>query len=341
MASSAKKIKIKNLPKIETDVYSMIGLNNLVVYAVHYLQEYEVTASVEEIVSICFRLFPRSFALKNYPHWPDSALVIRRLNDAREKENLKGNSMDGFSLKYKGKLLAKRVAKLLGLVQSAPAKTKKKIAPTQPVKVQAKRTRIILQKKKVIAPKSTQLIKQETLPLIRAKKFPAPVPVKKANKQTQSPAAIKKKQHKQSVIKTALSKQLTLGFLTAQEKKINPIAQVSKKKREVIAPVVLIHVSKEEKAKAGKFVHSMERSDAYIQYKKNGNNSKIGEFDFRSLLLCTMETSRETLIKNMNLFKGYAGIHNRQDLIVFLSFCEDKFSYLLKPQNKPVRKAKK
>ncbi len=85
----------------------------------------------------------------------------------------------------------------------------------------------------------------------------------------------------------------------------------------------------------------MERSDAYIHYKKNGKNSKIGEFDFRSLLLCTMESSRETLVKNVELFKGYAGIHNRQDLLVFLEFCEDRFSYLLKPQNKPVRKAKR
>lgn len=85
----------------------------------------------------------------------------------------------------------------------------------------------------------------------------------------------------------------------------------------------------------------MERSDAYIHYKKHGPNSKINEFDFRSLLLCTMELSAETLARNVKLFKGYAGIHNRQDLTTFLIFCEDKFSYLLKPQNKSRRKAKK
>ncbi len=85
-ASVAKKIKIKDLPKIDLNVYSMIALNNLVVYAVHYLQEHGVTATVEEIVSVCFRLFPQSFALKNYPRWPDSALVIRRLNEAGRME---------------------------------------------------------------------------------------------------------------------------------------------------------------------------------------------------------------------------------------------------------------
>ena len=97
-ASIAKRIRTKDLPKISLDVYSMIVLNNLVVYAVHFLQEHGVTATVEEVVSVCFRLFPQSFALKNYPRWPDSALVIRRLNDGREKGHIRGNSMDGFSL---------------------------------------------------------------------------------------------------------------------------------------------------------------------------------------------------------------------------------------------------
>jgi hypothetical protein len=54
-----------------------------------------------------------------------------------------------------------------------------------------------------------------------------------------------------------------------------------------------------------------------------------------------MESFAETLERNVNLFKGYSAIHNRQDLIVFLTFCEDKFSYLLKPQTRLLRKEKK
>lgn len=272
-ASVAKRIKKKNLPKIEPDIYSTITLNNLVVYAVHYLQEYGVTATVEEIVSICFRLFPQSFALRNYPRWPDSALVIRRLKDGRGKKLIKGNPMDGFSLRYKGRLFAKKVAMALGLIQPAPAmikkknaQAKKKTALIKPVEAKAKRTKVVSQKKRreIIAYKVT-------------------------------------------------------------------------------APEVPIHVSKEEKLKAGKFVHLMENSDAYINYKKNGNNPRIGEFDFRSLLLCTMESSRETLVKNVGLFKGFAKIHNHRDLLSFLNHCEDRFSYLLvQPQKrlkKPVRKS--
>ena len=371
-ASVAKKIKVKDLPKIKLDVYSMIALNNLVVFAVQFLQEHGVTATVEEVVSVCFRLFPQSFALKNYPRWPDSALVIRRLNDGREKGNIKDNSMDGFALKYRGQQLAKRVAKALGLVQPTPVQrkitpVKRENVPAQPVKVQSKRTRVVSQKKKVSAPvtrrkspekqlskpaSQTFKAKQETLPLIKmeeksrkkAVKSPAPIPVKKAS--------IRKKPRKQGSGKTT---QLTLALPIVQEKKARPVVQTSKKKRKispaqpertvradrVTAPITPSHVSKEEKAKAGKFVHSMERSDAYIHYKKSGKNSKIGEFDFRSLLLCTMESSRETLVKNIQLFKRYAGIHNHQDLLVFLEYCEDRFSYLLKPQNKPMRKLKK
>jgi len=101
-------------------------------------------------------------------------------------------------------------------------------------------------------------------------------------------------------------------------------------------------VSKEAKARAGKFVHMMERSDAFVQYRKNGHSSKISEFDFRSLLLCTMESSAETLARNVELFKGYANIQKRSDLVTFLTFCEENFSSLLRPQIKqPAMKVKR
>ena len=94
------------------------------------------------------------------------------------------------------------------------------------------------------------------------------------------------------------------------------------------------NMTQEVKVRAGKFVRAMETSDAYIHYKKNGKSSKITEFDFRSLLLCTMESSPETLARNVEQFKGYARIHNRQDLVAFLNFCAAKLSYLLVPQTK-------
>jgi len=53
-----------------------------------------------------------------------------------------------------------------------------------------------------------------------------------------------------------------------------------------------------------------------------------------------MESSPETLARNVELFKGYAEVHNRKDLIAFLVFCKEKFLYLFAPQKKAIRKTK-
>jgi len=338
-----KKIKIKNLPQIELDVYSKISLNKLVVYAVQYLQEQDVTATFEEIISVCFRLFPHSFSMKHYPRWPDSALVIRRLNDAREKGKIKGNPADGFSLKYEGKQLAKRVARALGLVKPAPVKVKKKTAPEKmraaPVKKQVMKTKVISQKKTFVAPAA-----QKKSPKLRK-------PVKKLNTKSIKPARLvgKKKLQKRSAVKNTQPARLSMALPPPQEKIVKPLRPV-KQKRKIITPqkektakiaaAVSSHLTREERAKAGKVVRLMESSDAYRHYKKNGGNSRISEFDFRSLLLCTMESPPETLARNVNLFKSYVNIHNRHDLMTFLNFCEVSFASLLKPTGKKIKKKK-
>jgi len=100
-------------------------------------------------------------------------------------------------------------------------------------------------------------------------------------------------------------------------------------------------VHPELKAYAKKYVRSIEMSDAYKHYKKK---LPINEFDFRSLLLCTMESPPATLLRNLNQFREYVNIHNRSDLITFLELCETKFSSLLgmtnNPTAKPSRKTK-
>ncbi|HNM37672.1 MAG TPA: hypothetical protein PKI33_11445, partial [Anaerolineales bacterium] len=97
-------------------------------------------------------------------------------------------------------------------------------------------------------------------------------------------------------------------------------------KGEVLTPVV---VSKEEKDKAAKVIKQVERSDAYQLYRRNGRRAQIGEFDFRNMLFATMESSPETLKRNLDLFKRYASIHFRTDLIAFLEFCEENFAALM------------
>jgi len=101
-------------------------------------------------------------------------------------------------------------------------------------------------------------------------------------------------------------------------------------------------VPPEMKTRAGRFVHAMETSDAFRYFKKYGISAKIGEFDFRDLLLCTMESSGETLKRNLEQFKEYSGIYDRQDLLTFLNFCEDRFSYLLNTDHKrPLKQVQK
>ena len=365
-----KKIKIKNLPKIELDVYSKIALNKLVVFAVQYLQEQGVTATFEEIISVCFRLFPHSFSMKHYPRWPDSALVIRRLNDGREKGKIKGNPADGFALKYEGKLLAKRVARALGLVQP------KAVKETAPVTKQVMKTKVVSQKKtlaapatkkkspkqqlskpvKKIVPKSIkparQVIKKK--PVISKQpglslKMTAQKPDKKSVKLPAFVPVKKKKLQEQSAVKNTQPAQLSMMLPLPQDKKVKPLRPLTQKKKNSapllektakILPAVPSHISGEVKAKAGKVIRLMESSDAYRHYKKNGSKSRISEFDFRSLLLCTMESPPETLARNVNLFKGYVNIHNRHDLTTFLNFCEVNFASLLKPTGRKINKKK-
>ncbi len=96
-----------------------------------------------------------------------------------------------------------------------------------------------------------------------------------------------------------------------------------------------MHVAATEvKTRAGKFVGAMQSSDAFRDYKKHGRHAKFNEFEFRSMLLCTLESTHETLKRNLDQFREYADIYTRQDLLTFLNFCEDKFSYLLNPPKK-------
>jgi len=88
-------------------------------------------------------------------------------------------------------------------------------------------------------------------------------------------------------------------------------------------------VSGEKRTRAGRFVDSLEKSDAYKLYSSQGERANISEFDFRSMLLCTMESSASTLRGNLEQFKQYVAVYQRNDLINFLDFSARKFLHLL------------
>jgi len=346
-SSILRKLQRKNLPQVEVDVYSKVAANSLVVYSIYFLEQRGITATVEDIVSTCFKVFPHSFGLKHYPRWPDSAMVIRRLNDIRAKGLIKGSAVEGYAVKYQGKLLALRTAKALGLVKPAPKKkslpAKKKVG-VKPITPQVSKKRIVKQPK-------TQAKKNVHTTVIKKKTSAKPIVKSAVKKIAVKPKAeskpIKKRQIPAPVNKTQVKKkpvQLKLALPPVKEKtvpqKVKPKPKLKEEKK--AAPIPSPQVSKEEKAKAGKVIRMLEASDAYKQFKKNGGKSKISEFDFRNMLFTTMESSAETLKRNVELFKRYAGIQSRLDLMAFLVYCEGSFESLLKPQAiKPAKKSKR
>ena len=349
--SGARKLKRRSLPKFDPSVYSAISSVNLVAYAIHFLLERGIEIHMEDVVFGCFLLFPHKFALKKYPRWPDSAVVGRRVGDCRSKGYIAANTEFGFKLTVKGTLAAERAAKALGVF-----KVQKPGLPQKPAE-------------KVIAQQAVQLTLLETKAVVAP--VVVPEPVKKKEAAVVAPVVLKpaKKKDEKAVVPVVSEpvKKKEVVVVTPvvlkpakkkEEKAVVPVVSEPVKKKEVVVvtpvvlkpakkkeekavvPVVVSQtVSREEKARAAKFVRAMEVSDAYRLYKKNGKESKISEFDFRSLLLCTMESSSETLARNVELYKGYASIHNRQDLLTFLGYCETSFETLLKPG--PVKKAAK
>lgn len=424
----------RNSSEFNRDAYASIPSGELVVFAVQVLQADGSPAATEDIVSICFRFFPHSFALKNYFYWPDSALVTRRLHDAKEKGLLKGSAADGFEVKVPGRQAAKQVAKALKVVFPAPPKVevpaapveenkeeKKESAPSAPIvkavkkqetprsgqagkkkeqkkkavkpalKKQTAKAEIQLKPKKKAAPVKPVKKKAATKPKAQPKPAPRPKvtaakkPVAKIGKKDERRKKVQiKAAHKAPIAKKPLVKveknavkkretvrkatQPTVKPVVKKAEKVVEKKQVIRKKeakaiahpkqltmplpppaawkkaevpaakpkvrhepskpvlKEAAAPMA---VSKEEKDKAAKVVKQIERSDAYQLYRRNGRRANIGEFDFRNMLFATMESSAETLKRNLDLFKRYAGFHFRADLIAFLEFCEENFSALL------------
>lgn len=122
---------------------------------------------------------------------------------------------------------------------------------------------------------------------------------------------------------------------------LKPVRVAKPKAEESVVPGTEA-VHPELKRHAKKYVRSIEASDAYRHFKKG---VPLNEFDFRSMLLCTMESPSATLARNLNQFKEYVNIHDRKDLLSFLEFCEGRFSSLLgittqQTEKKPPRSKK-
>lgn len=100
-------------------------------------------------------------------------------------------------------------------------------------------------------------------------------------------------------------------------------------KQRLFAQPRLEKLSGEMRTRAGRFVRSLETSEAFQKFITEGPSVNLSEFDFRNMLLCTMESSAATLRSNLEQFKQYAALYQRNDLLRFLDSCQDKFVNLL------------
>jgi hypothetical protein len=90
-----------------------------------------------------------------------------------------------------------------------------------------------------------------------------------------------------------------------------------------------LKVGVELRTRAGRFVQAIENSDAFRLFLEQGEAARIQEFDFRNMLLCTMESSPGTLRNNLDQFEQHAALYKRTDQLLFLQFCRKRFANLL------------
>ena len=70
-------------------------------------------SSFSKLVKECFRVFPETFSLKDYPQWPDSRKLDRALRTLRKRKLIKGSPQTFFILTNRGKKEAQNLAKIL------------------------------------------------------------------------------------------------------------------------------------------------------------------------------------------------------------------------------------
>ena len=107
------------IPKYDPDLYTKVGYDELVVVAAVLLEQSGKEITFENLVAICFECFPKRFALRGYPQWPDASVVNKSwLRCRSDKKYLTGSVKDAFRLTARGMEIASSTHKTL---RGAPA----------------------------------------------------------------------------------------------------------------------------------------------------------------------------------------------------------------------------
>ncbi len=103
---------MKKKISFDEELYARIAINDLIIFAIHSIKRKGRECGFEDLVSECFRLFPKTFVFSKYPKWPDSRKLDRPLRDLRRKGLVKGKPKTIFSLTAKGKKKSLEIVKV-------------------------------------------------------------------------------------------------------------------------------------------------------------------------------------------------------------------------------------
>jgi len=82
----------------DEEVYTRIEMQDLILFGIYSVSENGEICTFERLVAECFMRFPKIFAFKRFPEWPDSLKFDRPLRTLREKGLIVGGAKDYLAL---------------------------------------------------------------------------------------------------------------------------------------------------------------------------------------------------------------------------------------------------
>jgi|TARA_B100001971_G_C18250640_1_gene577916 hypothetical protein len=86
---------------------------------------------------------------------------------------------------------------------------------------------------------------------------------------------------------------------------------------------------KDERSRASRFLKHIKQSDAYKKFKSQKNVTDISEYEFRSLLMCPMETPPNKLRQSLGELQDQVRIVGNNEILEFLENCRSQFTQIL------------
>lgn len=95
--------KIRKLKEFKED-YAGVSKDELILFAVKFLEKNNIEPTQDKIVVAAYKLFPQKFSLIGFPEYPDSLSVYYSVyhHDTKTKEWLVGNPKSGYKVSDKG-----------------------------------------------------------------------------------------------------------------------------------------------------------------------------------------------------------------------------------------------